>query len=143
MSTLKNRIEKLEKSIPVENLFADLTLEELHGEMFLLCQNMHNKGMEPDSETVLTNPKCRQFYKSGTPWVMDRNHRLSVFLKFKQIILKLEIPNKEQIESILNLGWRGIEINCDDIDWLVVELMDIDMGEEKPWLSGYLENSGQ
>jgi len=144
MLSVKNRIEKLEKSIPVKKPFSDLTLEELKEEMFLLCKRLYNSnGTEPDSETVLTNPKCRQFYTRGTPWVMDRNHRLSVFLTFKQILLKLEIPNKNRIEAILNLGWRGVEIKPEDIDWLVGELIGVDMGEEKSWLRGYLENSGK
>jgi len=143
MSTLKSRIEKLEKSIPVKNPLADLTIEELNDRIFDFYQDVSHKGIEPDLETLLTNPKCRQFCKEGLPWVMDRNHRLSVFLKFKQILLKLEIPNKERIETTFNLGWRGVEISPDDCDWLEKELIDIDMGEEKPWLRGYLEYSGK
>jgi len=143
MSTLKSRLEKLEKSVPIKNPLADLTIEELNEEMFLLCQRQYDSGIQPDLKTVITNLKCKQFYKEGTPWVMNRNHRLSVFLKFKQILLKLEIPNKERIEALLNLGWRGVKINPDEIDWLEKELIDIDMGEEKLWLRGYLEYSGQ
>jgi len=143
MTTLRSRVDKLEKSIPIKNSLVDLTIEELNEKLFLLCQRMFGRGIEPSLEILLTNPKCREFYKGRTPWVMNCNHRLCVFLKFKQIILKLEIPNKERIEAIFNLGWRGVEINSNEIDWLVAELTDIEMGEEKPWLSGYLEYSGK
>ena len=143
MTSLKSRIIKLEKSIPIKKSLAELTIEELNDKIFIFYQSMSDKCKEADTDILLTTPKCRQFYKKGMPWVMNRNHRLSVFLKFKQIMLKLEMPNEERIESIFNLGWRGVEIHADDIDWLLTELIDIDMGEEKPWLKSYLEYSGK
>ena len=96
LSTLKSRIEKLEKSIPVKNPFADLTIEELNDRIFSFHQDKSHKGIEPDLETLLTNQKCRQFCKEGMPWVMDRNHRLSVFLKFNP---SLDFKNNNFIKN--------------------------------------------
>jgi len=143
MTTLRSRVDKLEKSIPIKNSLVDLTIEELNEKLFLLCQRMFGRGIEPSLEILLTNPKCREFYKGRTPWVMNCNHRLCVFLKFKQIILKLEIPNKMWIESIFNLGWSNKDIDPADIDLLLNELKGIDLGEETSWLQGYLEYSGK
>ena len=142
MTVLENRIKKLEASKPELNPLAELTYEELKNEMFSICQKMHELGMEIEPEIAITNSKCRQFF-TGTPWVMDHNHRLGVFFDFKGIILGQDLPNQQRIESILNLGWGNNEIDSKDIDWLVAELNDVDLGEESPWLKGYLEHSGE
>ena len=93
-------------------------------------------------QNALLNVKCREFF-SDEHWVKNHNHRLGVFLKYIQRMLKLDIPNKERIDYILGLGWRGVDIDSSDVNWLVNELKDVDLGEETPWLKGYLEHSGE
>jgi hypothetical protein len=38
------------------------------------------------------------------------------------------------------LGWRGIEIPVEDIEWVIAELKDFDLDDESPWLRGYLKD---
>ena len=143
MATIESRLKKLEAVQPrKDNELRSLPMEELYEGLYQECKAIHESGAELNPRYALLSARCREF-SSDEHWVMDRNHRLSVFLKFKQIMLKLEMPNEERIESIFNLGWRGVEIHADDIDWLLTELIDIDMGEEKPWLKSYLEYSGK
>ena len=141
IGSLKNRLKKLEAYNPPIDPLAELTEEEVYDKMFSVCQSLHEIGIEPISKIALMSPKCRKFF-TGTPWLLDHNHRLDVFLQFKGIIINQALPNKERIEAILNLGWRNIEINKKEIDWLVSELEGVDMGEEKLWLRDYLELSG-
>ena len=141
IGTLKNRIKKLEAYNPPIDPLAGLTEEELHDKMFSICQSLHEIGIEPMSKVALMFPKCRKFY-SGTPWLLDHNHRLDAFQQFKGIIINQALPNQERIDEILNFGCRNIEIHKKEIDWLVTELEGVDMGEEKPWLRDYLEQSG-
>ena len=140
---IKERLAKLEKSYPKINPLKDLTDEELEHKAFLLCQKASDEGIDWDMTNVVLNfPKCRQFAKSE-PWLDDRNHRLDVFLGFIQRTINQSLPNQEKVNYILGLGWRGLEIPADDIKWLVSELQGFDLGDEGPWLLGYLEHSGK
>ena len=66
-------------------------------------------------------PKCRQFAKSE-PWLEDRSHRLGVFLEFRQRTINQSLPNQQRVDEIFGLGWRGIEIQADEIEWVITEL---------------------
>ena len=142
MSALNNRLKKLESAqLRNKELPPSLTEEELDDALFQECKTLYEMGVELNLQYALLNVRCREFF-SDEHWVNNRNHRLSVFLKFKQAILDLDLPNKERVEDVLNLGWRGVDIDSNDIDWLVNELKGVDMGKETPWLKGYLEQSG-
>ena len=142
MSSLNNRLKKLEAAQPKEDLLPRLIGEELEEAVFLECKTLHEMGVELDPQYALLNVRCREFF-TDDHWVNNRNHRLSAFLKYRQAILDLELPNKERIEYILGLGWRGVDIDSSDVNWLVNELKYVDLGEETPWLKGYLEHSGE
>ena len=142
MTTLKNRIKKLEAALPKEDLPPPLTGEEIEEALFQECKTLHEVSVELDPQYALLNVRCREFY-NDEHWIKNRNHRLDVFLKYRQAILDLELPNKERIGYILGLGWHGVDIDSSDVIWLVNELKGVDMGEETPWLKDYLEHSGE
>ena len=142
MSALNNRLKKLEAALPKEDLSPPLTNEELEEALFQECKTLHEMGVELNPQYALLNVKCREFY-NDEHWISNRNHRLDVFLKYRQAILDMELPNKERIDYILGLGWRGVDIDSSEVNWLMNELEGVDMGEETPWLKGYLEHSGE
>jgi len=49
----------------------------------------------------------------------------------------------KRIEGIFGLGWRGVDIDSNDIKWILNQLKGVDLGEETPWLRGYHEHSGK
>jgi len=52
------------------------------------------------------------------------------------------LPNQERINFIFGLGWRGVEIKPDHIEWMMTESATLDLGDEAPWLREYMEGSG-
>ena len=139
-SALKNRIKKLEAIQPEkESTLAYLTDEELDEAIFDSCKVLHDNGDEIDSAVSLTNIKCRQFFNSE-PWLKDANHRIDVFNKFIKAAIEQTLP--EKIKAVFGLGWRNVPIPKQDIELTLKVLHDADLGEEAPWLKGYLENSG-
>lgn len=138
---LERRITTLEKSGPKHDPLADLSDEELQGEMFKICQRLHIGSIPIDKEIFIVFPECRQFCEEPI-WAKDRTHRLNVFLKFKRIVFDHNMPNQSRIISILNQGWSDQKISTNDTDWLVSQLKEIDLGEEGSWLKEYLKHSG-
>ena len=140
MSALNNRLKKLEAAQPKEDLRPSLTFDELQEELFLECEVLHKNGIELDSQYALLNVRCREFF-TDEHWVKNHTHRISVFLKFRQIGLSENMS--ERVEDIFALGWRNIKIDKKEITWIVDHLKGIDLGPETPWLKGYLEHSGE
>ena len=140
MSSLNNRLKKLEAAQPKEDLLPRLTGEELEEAVFLECEVLHKNGIELDPQYALLNVRCREFF-SDEHWVKNHTHRISVFLKFRQIGLSENMT--ERVEDIFALGWRNIKIDKKEITWIVDHLKGIDLGKETPWLKGYLEHSGE
>ena len=140
MSALNNRLKKLEAAQPKEDLRPSLTFDELQEEVFLECEVLHKNGIELDPQYALLNVRCREFF-SDEHWVKNHNHRISVFLKFRQIGLSENMT--ERVEDIFALGWRNIKIDKKEITWIVDHLKGIDLGPETPWLKGYLGHSGE
>ena len=48
----------------------------------------------------------------------------------------------ERVNQIFTQGWGNEVIAPKDIDWILQHLKGVDLGEESPWLEGYLKNSG-
>lgn len=139
-STLNNRLKKLEASQPEkENSFAHLTDEELDDALYASCKSAHEIWGELDVQYSLMSIKCRKLY-DDEPWLKMANHRISVFQGFLEFALKQNLP--EEIISVFALGWRNVPVPEEDIELTLKALHDIDLGEETPWLKGYLEYSG-
>jgi len=143
MATIESRLKKLEAVQPrKDNELRSLPMEELYEGLYQECKAIHESGAELNPRYALLSARCREF-SSDEHWVMDRNHRLSVFMGFYGTILELDLPNQERVEDIIRRCCRCLSIESSDIDWLVTELTGVDMGEETPWLKGYLEHSGE
>jgi hypothetical protein len=141
---IKDRLAKLEKSKPKVSPFEHLTMAELKQELFLIYQQSYKNGIElDDTDILLRSPKCRKFFTKGEPWLNDYNHRLDVFLEFRQRAFDQSFPNQQKIDDLFCLGWRGLKIPTEDIKCLIAELQGFDLGDEGPWLRGYLERSGE
>jgi hypothetical protein len=139
--SIERRLAMLEKTIPKQNPYAHLSDDELKAEMFEVSRQLHAQGLPISKNTFLWVTESRQF-ASEPSWLQDRNHRLDVFLKFRQIISKLNLPNHDRIDCIFSRGWLDYPIEKADRDWLMAELSGINLGEEEPWLKAYLEYSG-
>ncbi|WP_411727526.1 hypothetical protein [Methyloglobulus sp.] len=153
---LHNRLVKLEKSRPkvdpIKERLRNMSREELHEEIFLTRKILYEAGHIWDvsdkrygGELIALNdvPKLRQFVSKGKPWLSDYSHRRDVCWIFKECVLKLSLPYRECAVEILTDGWRDYEIPTDDIVWVCANLEGRDLGEEQPWLRGYLEHSGK
>jgi hypothetical protein len=143
---IKDRIEKLEALIPKINPLENLTKAELEERLFLTWQRLYESGFvmgEEHLKVLCWMPRLRQFTKAGEQqWPNDSNHRLSVFSGFIARTIGQSLPNQERINLIFGLGWRGVEIPPDDIEWMMTESEHLDLGDEGPWLHEYMEGSG-
>ena len=149
LNSLKARIEKLEASRPKVNPLENLTEAELKERIFLICQKLYEAGLAMGEENLVLlcrMPRLRKFAKAEEqPWLKDYNHRLDVFSGFRQRTYNLSLPNpehQERIDLIFRLGCRGVEIPPADIEWIINESANLDLGDEAPWLREYLEGSG-
>jgi hypothetical protein len=91
---------------------------------------MVKKIYQTEAEKMLYRlPKCRQFFKNE-PWFDDRNYRLDDFLGFRQRTINQSLPNQERVDYIFGLGWPGLEIPTDEIEWVITELQGFNWGDE-------------
>ncbi len=141
MTTLKTRVVRLEQMLP-HNPFANWTEEEMREELFLICQKLHEDHDDIPIGLIMANKKCRQFVDKPV-WAMERNFRISAFSDFRRLIFEKSLPNIDRIDSIICFGLLDQKIDQEDQQWLINELANVDLGDEGPWLSDYLNYSGQ
>lgn len=138
---LKARLAKIEQRGSTRRPYAHLTDEELKVEIVKISQKLHSQGLPISKNTFLWVPESRPFADEAS-WLKDRNPRLDVFLKFRQLVYQLDLPNHDRIDSLLSKGYLDYPIEKADRDWLTAALAEVDLGEEGPWLQDYLEHSG-
>ncbi len=144
---IKDRVEKLEALRPkVVSPLKNLTETELKEEMFLIWQKLYESGFVMGAEhlyALCRMPRLRAFANAEKRhWLHDSNHRMNVFHGFIARTIGRSLPNQERINYIFGLGWRGVEIPPDEIQWMMTESTHLDLGDETPWLLEYMEGSG-
>ena len=141
MNPLKKRVEALEKIKPPVSPLDALTDAELDEQLYNHCKTLHELGLQIDLQAALFNIRCREFF-ADEPWTRIANHRTSVFLEFRGIAIQEKLP--EKINVVFARGWKNVVIPGKDISMAVDVLSDAGeiLGEEHPWLKGYLECSG-
>lgn len=145
MANLQQRVTKLEKAHPVEEL--PLSEEQIKRVIFELCESGWDQLESQLAWAALHYPEFRKYFPDENLWLHDRTHRICVFLALRGIICRMPDWDTDKtlkrLFDIFGRGWGDDIIPQADIDFVLAESKNIDLGPEQPWLKGYLECSGQ
>jgi len=137
MNSLKRRLEKLELNHkPVSESLSNLSDEELDD---AIVDQLESNKMLPSKLHLRLVIKSRRLVNDPS-WTRDENHRISAFGGFIKTAIDQKLP--EEIQAVFGLGWRNVEIPESDIELILKTLPDADLGDEWPWVEGYMKNSG-